>query len=317
MANAFLKPETIAAQALGLLQREIALTRLVTAHAAADFIGAKDDTVNVKVPAVLTAREQGWRSGSSITVDDITETSVPVVLNKHPYHAGSILDEQLTLDISDFGMQVTMPQVRAVAEKLEGYVAAGIAAAPITNVVEFDRTASDGTEDPYKVLLACNKVLNTNNVPRSERFVVVGADIEEAFLGDDRLSKVNESGSDDALREATVGRIAGFTIVGSNAIAADEAYAFHRSAFVFANVAPAVPAGATSGASTAYEGLAMRWLRDYDSDKLTDRSVVSSFAGFASVDDGPDTGDSIDPDGAADTAPENIRAVVINYTPPA
>jgi hypothetical protein len=83
----------------------------------------------------------------------------------------------------------------------------------------------------------------------------------------------------------------------------------HASAFGFANVAPDVPAGVAMGASQTFENFALRWIRDYDSAFLRDRSVVSSFAGAASVNDyrNPDTGALVG---------TNPRAVEINYTAP-
>src|SRR5690606_2192927 len=100
----------------------------------------------------------------------------------------------------------------------------------------------------------------------------------------------------------------GFTIVTSHSIPADFAIAFHRSAFVFANVAPVVPEGAVSGRSVAEGGIAMRYLRDYDPTYLRDRSVVSSFAATASVNDTRDDhGDLVTPG-------ENQRAVLIDFT---
>ena len=57
MPNTFLKPETIARTGLGLLRRELILPRLVTRLGIEDFRGAKNDTVNVRVPARLAARD--------------------------------------------------------------------------------------------------------------------------------------------------------------------------------------------------------------------------------------------------------------------
>ena len=110
------------------------------------------------------------------------------------------------------------------------------------------------------------------------------------------LSLVDQSGSDSALRDGTLGRIAGFTVVTSNAIEPDEGFAGHATAVAFGNVAPVVPDGAVAGASESYAGLAMRWIRDYDPNYLRDRSVVSAFAGATSVEE----------DG------ENMRLVKIN-----
>lgn len=306
MANDFLKAETIAAQALGLLKREVVLPRLITARPISDFRGAKDDTVSLRVPAVLTARDYEWRTRTAdIVVDDITETKVDVVLDKHPYHAGAITDEQMTLDIANFGSQVLQPQARAVGEKMEDYIAAEMAAAPITNSVTF----TVGTDEPYEVAVDMRKILNDNNVPMTDRVLLLGSAFEAAFLKSDKLSDVDRSGGDSALRSAIIGNVAGFTVVTSNAIAENVGYAMHRTAFVYAMAAPMVPDGVSFGSSQTYEGLSMRWIKDYEPARLRDRSIVSSFFGVSSVDDGPDTADGVDPEGAGNLDLENIRAV--------
>jgi hypothetical protein len=62
------------------------------------------------------------------------------------------------------------------------------------------------------------------------------------------------------------------------------------------------------GSSQSFEGLAMRWIRDYDANYLRDRSVVSAFAGYASVEEDPD------PTSAVGDQVENVRAVKINLS---
>ena len=308
MANSFLKAEQIAAQALGLLRREMVLPRLITARPISDFVGAKNDTVSIRVPAVLTARDYEWRTRTApITVDDITETSVPVVLDTHLYHAGALTDEQMLLDIGNFGAQVLEPQTRAVAERMEDKIAAGMAAAPITEQITY--TLSTGK--PRDLAVDARKLLNDANVPKGDRVLLVGSAIESQFLKDDHLTQVDTSGTSDALREAIIGRLAGFTVATSNAIGENEAYAFHRTAFAFVTAAPAVPDGVSMGERRTYEGVSMRWIKDYDTAYVRDRSVVSTFFGFSSIDDGPDTPDGQDPEGAGNTDPENVRAVKI------
>lgn len=290
MANSFLKGTQIAAQALGLLERELVLPRLVTRYGKSDFIGQVNDTVVVRVPSVVTARDYEWRTRNSpIVIDDLTERSVTVQLNKHPYSAVAITDEQLTLDIMDFGFQVTRPQVRGVAEKLEGYVAAQITAGPYsTDMIVTGASGAAGRSDgqAYQIATKARTALNKQNVPLAGRVLLLGADVEELFLNDKFFVAANASGTTDALRDSFLGRIAGFDVYLSLAIPAGEAYAFHSTAFAFANVAPDVPAGVPDGASLDLNGLAMRWIRDYDPNFLRDRAVVSSFAGTATTLDG-------------------------------
>lgn len=72
----------------------------------------------------------------------------------------------------------------------------------------------------------------------------------------------------------------------SNALPPDVGFAFHRTAYVLAMRAPAIPSGATFGATQTFQGLAMRWLRDYDFRNVQDRSLVDTFIGTSIVADG-------------------------------
>jgi hypothetical protein len=299
VANTFLKATVINRSALKLLQREIVLPRLVWNYASADFQGAYNDTVTLRLPPVLSSREYAWRNtrGSEITVDDLTEIGVPVTLDHDIYSAVAITDEQLTLDIVDFNEQVLMPQVRAVAEGVENLIATTIDGA--TFGTELDLDNSDNAA--WATLIAARKALNNANVPRDSRVLLVGADVEAELLTDDRFIRMDSTGdtaATSALRDAMISRLAGFTIVGSNAIDADTAYAFHPTAFAFVNVAPVVPDGVVKGARDSDSGVALRWIRDYEALKLRDRSVISTFAGCTSVED----------DGST-----NVRAVKINF----
>jgi hypothetical protein len=307
VAHAFLKPEQITNAGLGMLVNELVLSRFVTRKSGADFVGAKNDTINVRIPAILDAREYGWRNDRSaeIVTDDLVESSIPVTLNKDPYSAVKVTDEQLTLDISSFAEQVLRPQITAVATKLDSYVAAQLAAATYSKSVDVD----EATDTLYEgLIIPARKAMNQSNIPATDRIIIMGADVEAWALADDRVQKVNESGSDSVLREAVIGRLGGFTLVGNiNTIPADAAYALHPSAFILANMAPAVPSGVVSGATGEYEGFALRWIRDYDAPHLQDRSVVSSFAGTASVADERDAAHAL--------TGKNSRAVQINFTP--
>lgn len=316
MANAFLKAEKIISQGLGLLQRELILPRLVQRYGKADFQGTKNDTINIRIPSLLQGRDYEWRTRTApITVDDLNEYTVDVKLEKHPYSAVRITDEELTLDIASWGEQVARPQIRAVAEQLESYITTAMEGANYRHEVEY--AEGDGTADDtsfYRALTEARKHLNQDFVPAGSRVVVLGANVEEAALNSPHLIKANEAGTDSALREATLGRIAGFTVIGNvNSLDPDFAIAMHPTAFAFGNVAPEVPAGVAAGAGLVFDTLAMRWIRDYESDYLRDRSVYSAFAGAASVEDGRDL-DPSEPEDWGVLTSENARAVKINFT---
>jgi hypothetical protein len=290
VANSFIKAERIAAQALGLLEREIILPGLVWRDAGGDFAGAAGDTITLRVPARTQARTRqlrGTRPTASegngiITMDELTETSVDVTLDTDVYSAIPITDENLTLDITDFAAQVAEPQVRAVAEGIENAVAAEMTGATYASTI----TMGTAEGDQYDALVDARIALNKANVPMTERFLVIGPDMEGRLLKSDELHQVDKSGSDSALRDATLGRIAGFTAVVSNALPGNVGFAFHRTAYVLGMRAPVVPAGASAGASTSAYGLSMRWIRDYDFRNLQDRSLYDTYIGTNIVADG-------------------------------
>lgn len=302
MANETIKAAQIVEAAVLLLQREIVLPRLVWRQADANFVGALDDTITLRVPAVLDARTRTMRANTALTFDEFAETAVPVQLNTHVYNGLKIRDEELTLDIRNFASQVLAPQIRAVAEGMEDVIATALAAA------DAEATSIDfveGTDEPFDVLVDARRKLNLLNVPMEGRVFLMGANVEAAVLKDDKINQVNTSGTDDALREATINRLSGFTLVTSNAIDPDAAYAFHRTAIALGMVAPSLPDGAASKARVSLEGLAMRYLRDYAPENSTgpvDRSLVDAFVGAASVEDGEEGSET------------NKRLVHINFT---
>jgi len=289
VAHTFIKPTVIASQALGLLEREIILPALVWRDAGGSFQGAAGDTISIRVPARTQARTRalrGARGTSSegtgiITMDDLTETKVDVTLDTAVYNAVPITDEELTLDIDDFGLQIAEPQVRAVAEGIENAVAAEMTGATYATTLTLD------TSNPYDTIVDARVALNKANVPMSERYLVVGADLEGYFLKSDELHQVDKAGNDSALRDATIGKLAGFSqVVVSNALPSNVGFAFHRTAYVLGMRAPAVPDGATYGASRNAFGLAMRWIRDYDFRNVQDRSLFDTYIGTSTVADG-------------------------------
>lgn len=286
MANTFIKAAQIADASTLLLEREIVLPRLVWTQPSADFVGALNDTITLRVPAKRTGRTRVMRSNTALVADDLTETSVPVTLDTHAYDLLNITDEQLTLDIRDFARQVLQPQMRAVAEQMEDTIASALSGATVDASQTIE--VNTGTDDPYDVLVDARKVLNDLNVPRSERVLVLGSALEAWFLKSEKVINADYNNG-NAVQEAVIGRMAGVTVVGSNAIGESEGYLMHRTAIAFGNVAPALPQGAAMAARTATENIALRYLRDYDPTNSTgpvDRSLVDAFIGATSVETG-------------------------------
>jgi hypothetical protein len=284
-ATGVLKAEKWAPAALGLLDQEIVLAGLITRDGGADFTGAENDTVNIKRPSRLAGQVEKLRDLHAddyrIKAEKLNERSIPVTLDRHIYTAVELNDAELSLDIENFGAQVLTPQSEAVAQRLENLVAGAL-----NGTVAGAAIPSAGDYDPVlKQIRALRKQLNKNHVPTNGRVLILGVNVEESLLAHPNLTQADQAGDSNALRRAELGTLYGFRLVVSNLVDENALIALHPSAFVLVNRAPLVPEGAKSGSAQAYNGFALRAIRDYDSAVAKDRSFISTFAGLGEVKD--------------------------------
>lgn len=286
MANTILKSGQIVAGGLGVLERSVVLPGLVASDAGQALQGRTpaNDTVSIRVPGRTVAKDYAWRDHTdAIELSDLTEHKVDVKLDTHPYNAIALSDEELTLDIEDFTAQVIEPQVRSVAERIENKIAAAIRGATYEDDGQIDIGG-----DFHAAAVGARRFLNDRHVPLDGRVLIVGSAIEEAVLLSDQFRKYDQVGDANALRNATIGRVAGFEVIVCNSIAPGEAFAYHRSAFQTVYRVPAAPLGGVDSASGSYGGIALRWLKDYDSTHLVNRSIFDTFFGVSVVTDPDD-----------------------------
>ncbi|OHV42194.1 hypothetical protein BBK14_11270 [Parafrankia soli] len=275
---AVLTAQGISEVALELLTRTLVLPRTVTMIPGAEFAGSNGDTITVRVPQPGTSRTQ-VTPGATITYDDVNEVPVTVTLN-HEYHAKRITDEESSLDLEDFARQITRVQVAAVATGAENWLAIQMNEMD-ADVADID---ADSAASVRSSVLEARKLLGQANCPAGDRYAACDPEFAAAVLSLDEFNRVDASGSDDALREAVIGRWRGFTWIETNALESGTAVLYHRSGFVFANRVPVMPRGATSsGAVTGPSGIGLRQIFQYAPDILSDASVVSTFCGASTI----------------------------------
>jgi hypothetical protein len=168
VANAFIKAQRVVTTALGMLEREITLPALVWRDAAGSFVGAANDTISIRIPSYATARTRALRGGRPITLDNLDETKVDVTLNTDVYKAVAVTDEEMTLDIADFGVQVLTPIVHAVARGVEDSLESTMTSAT------YETNVTLNASDPYLGIVEARKALNDSFVPMSDRFLAIG-----------------------------------------------------------------------------------------------------------------------------------------------
>lgn len=302
------KPEKIIDFFLGMVGRELLGPDLITRVSDDFFKGAQNDTVSMRVGNLrAVARDYDFRTRTApIVLDDIEGgDTIPITLDRHVYSATGLTDEQLTLDNIEFATDVLTPQVEAVVGNYEDKVVAAFRAAQVADTVS---TVLE--TDPHLVAVEARRLMNAHKVaPFGGRIFLVGSDVEAAWLTSDRLANADNIGDvSAAVREATIGRLAGAPVVVHPELDPGEAYYFHKSSFVMGSVAPVAPRGAVVSAATSRNGYSARWLMDYDPNFLRDRSVVSSFIGINEI------LDERDANGDIVASPDNVRIVKINFT---
>jgi hypothetical protein len=275
MPHVFVKPSLVVQTAVEILQRQRVLQALVTTDGLGDFGGSNNDTINIRVPAIAGAHTRTLRaSDRTLTTDDLVEYSIPVQLTEHVYSAIKLTDEQRTLDIQDFARQVVMPQVSAMAYKLEDLIA------DLVDSPSYDEVLAIDPYDTFPGFIDARRKLNDANVPDQNRVLVVGSAVEANILKDDQFRQFQQSGDANALRRAYLGDIAGMRVFRSNAIPADTAYEWHPTAFVYVNRAPKMSEGVVASASYAADNVALRWLADWSYSEIGLRSLVDVFTGY-------------------------------------
>ncbi|AXQ62335.1 major capsid protein [Streptomyces phage TinaBelcher] len=280
-----IKPEKIAATAAVALEESLVVPAVFQREGIDQFKGAKGDAINIKVEGVLPYRTYGWRNDRSteIQFDTYAEKTVQVTFGDDVYSGVQLTDEQNDFDLNGWA-KLMAKQTEAVGKGLEYEAVDYLLKAPYA--VTLGGAVSG--RSLRKTLIRAREVMNKFRVPKEQRTLLVGSGWENELLSDPDLnlaSNVGDAEAVSALREATLGRRYGFNIVTSDELPADTAVALVSSAFIFATGAPSVPQSVPFGAAASYNGVALRWIRDYDATRLTDRSIVNTYKGFRIVED--------------------------------
>lgn len=278
---ALLTAQGIARVSIPILNRSLVLPRTFTQVPSSGFAPPNGETVTVRLRAPRTARTQAT-PGDDITYDGLVEIPVTVSLD-HKYNGVRLSDEEISLELEDFAMQVTQPQAFSVAEGAEDTAYAAINGAAADATIEF--ALAEDPDDTDDVVKAVRQRLSENRVPTGNRFLAVAPDIYTRLLGVDKFVRADAAGDgrSSALRDAIVGSIYGFTVIEAVGLDAGTAFAYHRSGAVFSTKRPSDMWGTVDTATIQEQGIAIRSVLGGDINKLSSVSVLSTFAGSSLV----------------------------------
>lgn len=278
MANTFLTTEVIAGEALDVLRNNAVMPNLVYRDYSNDFVPGVGQTISVRKPASFEAKE----FTTTIDLQNATETSTEVTMDKHLDVSVAVTSKEMTMDIADFSAQIITPAMQAFLDKVDLYlIQAAVAAAKTTNTTANPVGKAD--------LIAARKALVDGKAPLTDRNFVGGAQIEADLLNTDLFVAADQVGDDGtALREASLGRKFGMDVYAdqncSNAAGTeDDGIAFHKNALALVTRPLELPQGAANASVANYDGFGIRVVYGYDMQTKTDTVSFDMLCGVKAI----------------------------------
>jgi hypothetical protein len=200
MGNTLITPQLVAKEALAILRNNCVYKDLVHTDYSGDFVNHVGDTINVRVPAALSAKD----FTSTIDKQDITESYVPVKLDKFKDVSVAVTSKEWTLSLVDFGKQVIEPAMAAIGEQIDKDIA-NLIFEKAGNTVS--RTAATPTTLADFASIA--KALDIAKAPKVGRSIVMSPYHKYVYGQLDHLIKGSYAGDNDLLRRNELGPVYG------------------------------------------------------------------------------------------------------------
>ncbi len=196
MTQVLLTPSIIAKAALIVLENNTVMANLVHRDYSSEFkkVGS---TVTIRKPATFVATA----FSTTVAVQDIAESSVQVILNQHLDVSVEITSAELSLNIVNFSEQILMPQMRAIADKVDTLLTARYVDIAGHTDVSSSPAVSDITE--------LRAQLNIQKAPFQDRRCVLHPVTEARYLPLDAFLNADKRANPLTIREASLGRVLG------------------------------------------------------------------------------------------------------------
>lgn len=283
------KAQTIVDAGVEILKLRSVASNLVTRQGFEKFTGQEGDTINVRVKGSLPVRNYAWRNDRSqpLVTDTVKDTIVPIKVELDRNYTGiKMTDEEKLFDWDGGWGDLFERQTDALVNYNENRISAKVLDAPYEVVRQVDvsptnlKAQAELNRDPvFNAFVDAKADLRKLRAPGSNYVCLAGSGFVAEVQKNQKLVTAEGNG-DSALSSATVGTLAGVTIVEDPLMPDDEAHIFTKTAFIFYNAAPIVPTSAPFGAAAAAGGFALRWIMDYDTSFANDRSLFDTFVGY-------------------------------------
>jgi len=210
MANEFLSVKNIARQLLPRLIENLVFPALVYRDFSDEFVTGQGATIQVRKPVVLEAND--FNESSGVSPQDVKEQSVEVTLDKLATVDVAFGAIQMATNVDDLNRLFIEPAAVALAQKINSD---GL---DLYKDVPYIGGTAGTTPDGLDDLTNARKLLNLNKAPISPRYAVWDPEAEAKFLEIDTFVEADKSGTTEALRNGSLGRIMGFENFMSQAV---------------------------------------------------------------------------------------------------
>ena len=210
MANEFVTVKEFARQALPRLMEHLVFPHLIHKDFSDDFAARRGDTIQVRKPVVLEARD--FDPAQGVSAQDLVESTVDVTLDKIATVDVGIEALQGAACVDDLTRLFIDPAAAALARKINEdglklyqdiYASVGKAGETPASLSVFAQT---------------RKALNEQKAPVSGRVAVWDPEADAAFTSIDAIVHAEKAGSNQALREGSIGRVMGMEHYMSQAV---------------------------------------------------------------------------------------------------
>ena len=212
MANTFITIQTIARNLLPRLIENLVFPNLVYKDYSNEFVNGQGATIQVKKPVILTANDFDESTGTSAQA--VTEESVTVTLDKLATVDVEFGAIQRATNVDDLNRLFLEPAAVALAQKINSD---GL---NLYKDIPYIGGTAGTTPDALSDVTDARLSLNNRKVPVSPRYALWDPNAESKFLQLDTFVEADKSGSTQALREGSLGRIMGFENFMSQAVKA-------------------------------------------------------------------------------------------------
>lgn len=209
------RPEIWSAAILSNLDNALVYAALCNRDYEGD-IAAAGDTVHITSIGAVSTR--AYTELTSITWDEVADTQTDLLIDQKRYFALKVDDVERKQALP-FLDEATANAAYSLRDNADGVVSAAMYAA-VNNPLggndygAFVADKSDG--NAYNLLVELRTILDRDNCPPDNRWVVVPPEVYAVLLLDSRFIDASASGSTDPLINGFVGRAAGFNVHTSN-----------------------------------------------------------------------------------------------------